>query len=719
MIALPKPPSKSAAVRRSATCPSTAPAVSLAALALAAACLGIAGTTDGGQVKRLLLDTPQALAGARSQGIAVFPDGSLAAMAPLVKVAEFEEPLGLALAVDEDGTAFVGTGHPARVWRVQNGTKKLLAELEADQVTALLVDPTGTLWAATAVPASLVRFSRGGDPIVASVLPEGNLWDLAWFKGVLIAAAGNPGRLLRLGAHGLELAATVPDRHARCLATSGTELLVGTSGLGLVLRWSGEGPVGVLFDSPFTEIAALAVDGEGVAYAAAITGDPTLGKPAKESSDASVTVSTEETPQLGDTGGATSEILRVLPAGAVVTAHRFPKQLASTLAVSPSGLVIGTAADGELWQLVDGAAAQLDTVDAAQISRLARSGAWVLSQGPIALYRRSGSPKGMFTSPPLDAGQPAEWGEIRVGSELPAAGRCAVRLRTGVTATPDDTWSGWSETLPCARARAAVPPARYAQWRLELEAPAGETARVARVTVAYQQINLPPEIKEVAVHDPGEVFLKTPPPSDRVVEVQHPDLSGIFTTLDDDPSERQSTLGKLYYRVGYQTVSWKAGDPNSDPLRFAVEIGREGGTEFLPVREDLESTLLMLDTQSLADGVYRFRVTASDIAANPVNPAVTTRLSPSFVVDNTQPRLTVTRSGEWWIIRAEDAASAISRVEWNRDADRWHALVPEDGLLDGPEESFKLPVEPGHHVLSVRAVDEHHNRTAVAVEEGR
>ena len=50
-------------------------------------------------VRFFALDTPRALAGASSRGVAVLPDGSLQVLPPLVPGASFEEPLGLALAV--------------------------------------------------------------------------------------------------------------------------------------------------------------------------------------------------------------------------------------------------------------------------------------------------------------------------------------------------------------------------------------------------------------------------------------------------------------------------------------------------------------------------------------------------------------------------------------------------------------------------------------------
>ncbi len=680
-------------------------------------------SAEGAQTRRFVLDTPSALAGATAKGVAIFPDGSLRPLPPLAEAATFAEPLGLAMAVTANGTAFVGTGHPARIYRVRQGTKELVGEVKADQVTAILVDPDGNLWAATAAPAMILKSARGSGALEeVARLQDGNLWDLAWFKGGLVAAAGNPGRLLRLTAKGLEVAATIPDRHARCLAVNGDALLVGTSGKGLVMRWRGAAAPGVVYDSSFTEIAALAPAPDGSTYAAGITGDPTLGKPpAKEDGEAGVTVSVTEspstTPQTAK-GPATSEIVRILPSGAATTVYRFTKQIATTLTWGEDGLIIGTDLEGELWQLLEGSAATLDTVNAAQVVRVAAGGSWVLTQNPTRLLHRSGNPRGTFASPALDAGQPAQWGDAVVVGELPPKEGCSLRFRSGAIGTPDDTWSAWSAPLPCPAGPVTAPPARYLQWEVTLEPAAGAAVpRVGRTEVSYRQINLPPEIREFTVHDPGEVFLKGPPPSDRIVEVQHPDLSGIFTTLDDEARDTQDRLGKRYYRVGYQSLSWKAEDPNGDPLRFTLEVQKADGGAWWKVRDGLEATSIAIDTQALADGLYRFRLTASDEPANPEAPATAQALSSVVVVDNTPPTVTIVRKGDAWTVTADDALSPITRVEWNRDADAWHAASPEDGLLDRKHEVFRIPVQRGSHVLAVRAVDDHHNRATAAVEE--
>lgn len=656
-----------------------------------------------GATRSFVLDTPQTLAGSRSLGVAISPDGGLQAIPPLVTVAIFQEPIATALAEDRQGTLYVGTGHPARLYQIRSGQSQLLAELAADQITSLSLGSDGTLYVTTALPATLASWKQGKLTQLAN-LPEGNFWDTTFFRGKLVVAAGNPGRLFTLGPKGLELLAELPDRHGRCLLPSGDKLIIGTSGKGLILTFDGQ-QVGVLYDSAFTEIASLAAAPDGTVFAAALTGDPTLGKKGGET-PAGVSVTTGPSPK--EKGSAVSEILKVSPQGAVTTLHRFDRDLATTLAWQAGSLLVGTGLEGKLIQITEGAVAQLDTVDASQVSKLSSSAQALLTQGPVKLLVRRGEARGVFTTPVLDAQQPAQWGRLNLWFQ----GRCQVRFRSGNTKAPGETWSNWSEAVGCGSVPVAAPVARYLQVQLELGPGA---SRVDRLEVPYRQVNLPPAIKELKVYPPGEVYLKAPPPSERIVELTHPELSGIFTTLEDDKGN-QTQLGKKYYRVGFQTVSWKVEDPNGDPLLFTVEVQRQGGP-WWPVRRNLESVQLALDTQALADGFYRFRLTASDLPANPEAPATTSQVSSWFTVDNTPPEITVRREGSFWVIAAKDELSPITLAQWNRDAQEWQALAPEDGVLDSLQERFLLPVKKGPHILSFRVVDRHHNRRVVAVEE--
>ena len=102
---------------------------------------------------------------------------------------------------------------------------------------------------------------------------------------------------------------------------------------------------------------------------------------------------------------------------------------------------------------------------------------------------------------------------------------------------------------------------------------AREAPVVDRVEVAVVEVNLPPQVKQLKVEEPGVVFLAAPPPTGPVIEAVHPDVNGIFTVIDDTaPKNKGSTKGKKYYRAGFRTVSWQVSDPNKDPLRFRLEV---------------------------------------------------------------------------------------------------------------------------------------------------
>ena len=152
-----------------------------------------------------------------------------------------------------------------------------------------------------------------------------------------------------------------------------------------------------------------------------------------------------------------------------------------------------------------------------------------------------------------------------------------------------------------------------------------------------------------------------PPPSGPVVDAANPDFNGIFTTLDESGSRpTKPRQGRKYYRVGYRTVGWKAEDPNEDALRFSVVVEHVDGHR-LPVRKNLDGTQLAVDTTALPDGQYRFEITATDASQNPGSELETTATSRWFTVDNTQPVVTLRRSGAVWTASVVDTGSAIAR----------------------------------------------------------
>jgi hypothetical protein len=676
------------------------------------------------ETRRWIIDTAKELLEGRGRDVQVTADGTVERVAGWTAGPDFEEAVVMAAVGGGDGSLIVGTGYPARLYRVRGDEAELLADVEAEQITALLSTGSGDVLVATVAPGRLFRWRKGVLDEIGQVA-EGGMWDLAFFGGEVVAAGGPPASIFKVTERGLVRWVELPDVHARCLEPKGDRLLVGTSGKGLILAVDRGGRLGVLADSPFTEIADLAVGGDAV-WAAGLVGEPVAAsrQAKKDTNDAEdgeaeaeVTVSTDL--KLPEVNGktATSEVLKLTADGGLLSVHRFVREVASTVAWDGEGLLVGTGFEGEVWRFVDSGGARIATVDAVQVVGIVDGGLALLTQAPGGvLWRRAKADRtATFRSRAQQFKQPVRFGEFRVE---PASDLLRIRFRSGISAKPDDTWLPWTDWMPASTGAVDLPAARSLQWEVEFPVTAGEGPVVDRVEVAVVEVNLPPQIKDLKVEEPGVVYLSAPPPAGPVIEAVHPDVNGIFTVIDDTAKKNNSsTKGKKYYRAGFRTVSWKVSDPNKDPMLFRLEIESWEGFSF-EVRERISGTQLGVDTHAMPDGTYRFRLTASDEPRNPEGPLEVSRVSRWFPIDNSPPSVSLDRSGDSWTATVTDALSPIVRAEWSRDGDEWIALAPADGLLDGREETFEFPAASGRHMVVVRVVDRQHNRaTAGAVEE--
>jgi hypothetical protein len=676
------------------------------------------------ETRRWIVDTAEELLAGRGTDVQVTVDGSLQRVAGWSVGPDFEEPVVLASTRAGDGSLIVGTGFPARLYRVRGDQAELLVEVPAEQITALLATGDGGVLVATVAPGVLYRW-QGGSLQEAGRLDEGSIWDLALFGEEVVAAGGPQATIFKVTGRGLVRWVELPDLHARCLEPNGDRLIVGTSGKGLIFSVDRSGRPGVLADSPFTEVADIAVGG-GAIWAAALVGEPVSTAPKTEGSSSAdgngevetqVGVSAEL--KLPEVNGktATSEVLKLTAEGGLLSVHRFVKEVATTVSWDGEGLVVGTGFEGEVWRFVNGGGARIATVDAVQVVGVVDGGEALLTQGPGGVLWRQpdGDRAARYRSKAQEFKQPVHFGEYRVE---PASDELRIRFRSGISGKPDSTWLPWTGWMPASGGLVDLPPGRSLQW--EVEFPAADRAQPAvdRIEVALVEVNLPPQVKKLTVEDPGVVYLAAPPPAGPVIEAVHPDINGIFTVLDDTaPKNNKSTKGKKYYRAGYRTVSWQATDPNRDPLRFTLQIEGRDGFAF-EVRERITGSQIGVDTHALPDGTYRFRLTASDAPRNPGGALEVIRVSRWFPVDNSAPAVSLRRKGDTWVVSVTDALSPIVRAEWSRDGKSWTALAPTDGLLDGRQETFEFPAADGRHKVVVRVVDRQHNRaTAGAVEE--
>jgi hypothetical protein len=327
------------------------------------------------------------------------------------------------------------------------------------------------------------------------------------------------------------------------------------------------------------------------------------------------------------------------------------------------------------------------------------------SDGRVAEIGPDLSREGTFQSEILDAGSVAQWGRVACDAELPRGTRLAVRVRTGNTAEPDQTWSEWTE-VPFEQGRAGgridAPAARWLQAEVRLAAErVGATPVVRALEVYYLPRNRPPRIERLSVGAAGEGWSRLPQqsPLGRPVVAEDPVSRRIVESLQ--PGRAGAAPVRKFYEAGARTFSWTASDPDGDTLVYALEIRREGEESWFALASEVEDDFYTWDSRGLGDGRYRLRLTARDRRSNAAGrDLAATRVSDPFLVDNTPPEivdldLRRTAGGFEVRFRAEDPAGRVAAAEFAFGEEPWRSVEPVDGVADSENEEYRVAIPHG------------------------
>ncbi len=646
-----------------------------------------------------------------------------------------------------DGAIFLGTGNDGKVIRVdRNGQGTVFYDSSEMGVHALAPAPAGGLYVATSPDGRIYKVDAKGQATTFFDPDEKYIWSLAVDRqGTVFAGTGDRGTVYRITADGkADKFFSTKATHAVSLAfDAANQLLVGTGAPGRIFRVDAAGKGFLLLDTTYQEIHAMRVDSKGVIYAAAQSsrrqgGGDNLAEPvtlpppvtssipnvsAEITSITVVDIPSASPPAAGapsDRRNSTGAIFRVQPDGLWDQIWSPAEDAPYDVAIEADGaLVVATGGKGKLYRLSgDPIRAVLVTrVPAQQATQVLRMADRTLiatsNPGRLMAISATRAARGTFESDVKDARMVSTWGVVAWKAVTPAGARVEVFTRSGNTLTPDEAWSDWAG--PYANAEGSPitsPKARYLQWRAVLTGGSASPV-LTSLTSAYLPRNVRPQVASITVHPPGVVFQKP-------FSIGEAEIAG----LDDDTSERRNAgpafpggggpaLGRRTYQKGLQTFVWKADDDNGDDLIYDVFYRREGDVAWRLLKGELRDTLLVWDTSSVPNGTYVLKVAASDLRANPPESALVGELeSSSFESDNIAPVVqpaAVRRDGTRFVVPAEirDADSAITRVEYSVDAQRWQPAYPRDGILDGRQESFEIRLDAvaAGRTLVIRATD--------------
>lgn len=664
----------------------------------AAAAAGGAGATE---TQWWSSDSPADYAKAETRGVVVNADGVLEPGPAAASYAADSLRTAWAIAVMADGSVAVA-GDRGRIerWTAGGGIRPWV-KLGGGQVLSLAADGDGLL-AGTAPGGLVYRISANGDTSLVVRTGERYVWAIVPAgRGAFWAATGTRGRLLRVEGGKASIVFDSEESNLVSLVADGRGgVYFGGDSQGRVYHVAADGTAATLYDAAEDEIRALARGADGSLWAAALS----LTAVTSEGSDDD----DRPAPARGPLSGGRATLYRLAPDSATVAWWTAPQPLIHALAATADGPLVATGNRAGVYRLerLNGAA-QLLAPPQAQVTALAAGAdgaVWAATSNPAALWKLGpgAARDAELVSAPLDARRFARFGRLRWNG----TGSARFFTRSGNCETPDTTWSRW-QPVPAGDdgGRVASPAARYLQWKVVM----GAGSRVHDVAVAWREPNLAPRLEEVTVAPQGQGFREGELGTRNEAVTQT--LAGgqkveYSATLPGNKPVREMPM----WARGLRTLQWKASDPNGDPLRFRVEIRREDGGDWVEIGKDLAASVFSWNTNTLPDGRYRLRVTASDAAANPLGEERSAEVvSEPFTIDNTPPAIPeLAADGARVRGRAEDSGSPVVRLEVAVDDGDWRAVAPEGGIGDARTAAFAfaLPgLRPGEHVVSVRAID--------------
>ncbi len=166
--------------------------------------------------------------------------------------------------------------------------------------------------------------------------------------------------------------------------------------------------------------------------------------------------------------------------------------------------------------------------------------------------------------------------------------------------------------------------------------------------------------------------------------------------------------------------AWR--DRNGDKLEFSVFYREVSENDFKLLRENFRENFFTIDSLSLSDGRYIFKIIAKDSPSNPASQYLTSeKISEPFNIDNTLPNISVVGkpqiSGDKVRVTFEvtETSSFLKKAEFSVNGSDWSEVYADDGISDSLKERFTLEIflkEAGENTITLRVFDANGNASS-------
>lgn len=288
--------------------------------------------------------------------------------------------------------------------------------------------------------------------------------------------------------------------------------------------------------------------------------------------------------------------------------------------------------------------------------------------------------EGYWQSKMIDAGQPAKWGKLHLDAQIPEGCSISYSVRSGnINDEKDAQMSPWSSPLAVEDAlNIDCPTARYIQLRIILNGQNNKTPVIRGITVASVIPNIAPVVRGIKIFAPDK--------------------------------RRQK---------GLYAINVAATDENNDKLVYKFELRNIKSSRWIEIEDETERNVYQFNANSVPDGIYEIKVTASDkYANNPLTALEASWISEPVVIDNTAPvieekSIEVNDNAITVKLALADEYSVIQSIKYTVNSnEKWNSLTPDDMIYDSKKESFTIvlnDLSKGEHIIAVEITDANEN----------